>query len=229
MSKPSKKVGVKEQSLAVPKAYAVMKRCDQCETPQDRVKPYDAMMGIGSINMSPDQVQSVYFEEKAALAEASKLHKMHGEDMKMLEEKKQTVINKLSEKIDILEAERTKHFKSKNYDQEAQVASKIQELKDKLKRVEKATKINKKLEEDSTVGEESKESFKAELEKVIKDLGIDAKIESESAKKAVLSPKDGEKLYDNDVDELKKKYKVYPHAPEPENEETRYRYTIEAK
>lgn len=149
MSKTTKKVEKKElkQEMATtPQAFAVMKRCEDCSTPQDRVKPYDAMMGIGSISMSPDQVQGVYFEEKAALAEASKLHKLHEEDMKMLEEKKSTVINKLSDKIDALEAKRTKHFKAKNYDQEAEVASKIQELKDKLKKIEKATKLKKKSE-----------------------------------------------------------------------------------
>lgn len=179
MSKTTKKVENKElkkEMVTTPQAFAVMKRCEDCETPQDRVKPYDAMMGIGSISMSPDQVQGVYFEEKAALAEASKLHKLHEEDMKMLEEKKGMVLSKLFEKIDALEAERTKHFKAKNYDQEAEVASKIQELKDKLKKIEKATKLKKKSEDSDSkkkLSEEEGVSDGSLLNSVKKFIGSD--------------------------------------------------------
>lgn len=148
LDKETKKV--KEVEETTPQAYAVVKNCESCDSAESRVKAYNPILGVTSVDLTPDQVQGVYFEEKAALAEANKLQKMYEADVKMLEEKRGLTVDKLTAKIEALEKQRTSHFKSKNYDGEAEVAKKIQDLMDKLKKIEKATKIKKKqLDEDS--------------------------------------------------------------------------------
>jgi hypothetical protein len=161
LDKDTKKVEKVEEMT--PQAYAVVKNCESCDSAESRVKPYNPMLGVTSINLTPDQVQGVYFEEKAALSEASKLQKMYEADVKMLEEKRGLTVDKLTAKIEALEKERTSHFKSKNYDGEAEVAKKIQDLMDKLKKIEKAKKIKKKSEK-----EEVKKNLSEEMDTTFK-------------------------------------------------------------
>jgi hypothetical protein len=158
LDKETKKV--KEVEETTPQAYAVVKNCESCDSAESRVKAYNPILGVTSVDLTPDQVQGVYFEEKAALAEANKLQKMYEADVKMLEEKRGLTVDKLTAKIEALEKQRTSHFKSKNYDGEAEVAKKIQDLMDKLKKIEKATKIKKKQLDEDSLGEAVDTTFK---------------------------------------------------------------------
>lgn len=139
---PSK---VKEEEIqeaydnAVGNVHTVLKAYPGCN-PEMLVKEIDPIMGAKHHGIDHQTIHGVYGTADEAKKIAEKVYKGHLDALKMLEEKKGNVADKLTKKVEELEKERTEYFKTKDYEKESKVAKQIQHFMDLLKKVEKSKK-----------------------------------------------------------------------------------------
>lgn len=149
---PAKKKKLKEGELDM--VYVVKKPYAGCEL-TDLVKPIDPLVGLAGSSIVPQDVHSTYLDQAAAMSMATELHADHEKQSVALEEKKDMVGKKITQAIDALEKKRKEHVTMAKEDPRnaiehkekiADLASKIDDLMDKLARVEKSKKNEEKKE-----------------------------------------------------------------------------------
>jgi len=113
-------------------------------------------MGINGAGIDPTQVYGAYLDEKAAIVMAEKLYKEFTDAAIMLEKKKEMVVGRIKTAIDELEAKRSESVniikenpKESGAHKEtiAQLATKIDDLMNKLEKIENSKKEIEKDEE----------------------------------------------------------------------------------
>jgi uncharacterized protein (UPF0335 family) len=142
---------VKKESIdgAIDTLYMVKKPYAGCEL-TSLVHPIDPLLGIGAGHqVVPDQVHAVFADQDHAQQVAQDLFEEHSQKMEALEEKKGAVTGKISSAIDSLEKKRKEHVDlakadpknaSQHKEHIAKLATKIDDLMNKLERVEKSKK-----------------------------------------------------------------------------------------
>jgi len=135
--------------------YAVQRPYDGCAS-NKLVHKVDPLMGINGAGIDPTQVYGAYLDEKAAIVMAEKLYKEFTDAAIMLEKKKEMVVGRIKTAIDELEAKRSESVniikenpKESGAHKEtiAQLATKIDDLMNKLEKIENSKKEIEKDEE----------------------------------------------------------------------------------
>lgn len=115
----------------------------------DMVHQIDPLVGLGGMELAPDQVHGVYQNPETAQTIAEMLCKECMQRETMLEEKKEKTTEKIKRMIDKLEKQRKDHVNmvkedpknaSKHRDHVAKLATKIDDLISKLEVIEKSKK-----------------------------------------------------------------------------------------
>jgi hypothetical protein len=126
--------------------YAVARPYDGCNS-ADMIHKVDPMVGVQ--NIEPQQVYGFYPQEDTAMKIAEKLYQEHMQGLKMLEEKKGKVGDKLKSAIDKLEKKRKEHVDMVKEDPKnasthkehiAKLATQIDDLMTKMEKIEKSKK-----------------------------------------------------------------------------------------
>lgn len=142
----SKKKKLKEGELEV--VYVVKKPYAGCQL-TDLVKPIDPLVGLAGHNVVPTDIHSMYIDQDSAMTTAGELHADHEKQSIALEEKKGEVGKRITKAIDTLEKKRKEHVTMAKEDPKnaiehkekiAALAHKIDDLMDKLARVENSKK-----------------------------------------------------------------------------------------
>lgn len=150
---------MKEDKEAIPGAidtlYAVQKPYSGCEL-TSLVKQINPMLGIGTGHeLVPDQIHALYADEDMAKDTANELYEVFLKKEQALEEKKDSVSNKLKSAIDKLEKKRKDHMDiakedpknaSQHREHIAQIMDKIDDFMSKLEKIEKSKKETDKKE-----------------------------------------------------------------------------------
>jgi hypothetical protein len=163
-NKKTMKKTVKEQDQlqkpidgSLNQVFAVQKPYAGCEL-TSLVKPIDPLLGIGAgHSIVPDQIHAVFADEPTAQKIATELYETHMEGQQALEEKKEVATKKLKSVIDAIEKKRKEHMDmakedpknaSKHREQIAIITDKLDDLMNKLEKIEKSKKpIEEKLDE----------------------------------------------------------------------------------
>jgi uncharacterized protein (UPF0335 family) len=136
--------------------YAVQKPITHDCAHTDLIQKVDPMTGIASVGMEPNAVYGLYPDEETAMQIAEKIHKEFVDAAEMLEEKKHKVAEKIKKVMTQMEKARNESMKmikenpmeaSAHRDKVAEYTHKIDELVQKLERIEKAKKEIKKDED----------------------------------------------------------------------------------
>lgn len=128
----------------------IVQRPDSYDVPcQSLVHKADPVTGVGQMGLDPMNVYGAYSDENQAMQIAEKIHKEFVDAAIAKENKKSQVIDKIKETIDALEAQRSESVNmikenpkdSKDHkDKIAHLASKIDDLMQKLERIESSKK-----------------------------------------------------------------------------------------
>lgn len=149
----SKRKKLKEGELDA--VYVVKKPYAGCQL-TDLVTPINPLVGLAGHSIVPEDVHSMYVDQDSAMATAQELHADHEKQSIALEEKKDLVGKKITKAIDTLEKKRKEHVTMAKEDPRnaiehkqkiADLAHKIDDLMDKLARVEKSKKNVEKKED----------------------------------------------------------------------------------
>jgi hypothetical protein len=153
LPKKVKKEGIEG---ALDKVYAVQKPYSGCQL-TSLVHPIDPLLGIGAGHqIVPDAIHAVYPDQETAQRAAETLYNEHAIQEKALEEKKTHVIEKIKKTIDELEKQRKESVdtikenpKDANTHKEkvAHIAAKMDDLVNKLQRIEMSKKDLEKKED----------------------------------------------------------------------------------
>lgn len=129
--------------------YAVQRPYDGCE-PKSLVKHINPLMGLGSDSQDgADSIHAVYSDEDLANDVAMDLYEDYLKGQQALEEKKDTITDKLKKAIDKLEKKRKEHMDmakedpknaSQHREHIAQLMDKIDDFMTKLEKIEKSKK-----------------------------------------------------------------------------------------
>ena len=135
--------------------YAVQKPYSGCQL-TSLIKPIDPLLGLGGSEIVPDAIHAVYPDQEMAQSAAESLYNEHVLQEKALEEKKMHVIEKIKKTIDELEKQRKESVdmikenpKEANTHKEkvAHIAAKMDDLVNKLQRIEMSKKDLEKKED----------------------------------------------------------------------------------
>lgn len=148
---------VKKENVdgAIDTLYMVRKPYSGCEL-TSLVHPIDPLVGLSGSEVVPDHVHAVFSDQDQAQSVAEGLYEDHCKKMEELEEKKNTVADKITKAIEEFEKKRKEHVDAakadpKNASQHkekiAHLATKIDDLMSKLEKVERSKKPTKKDEE----------------------------------------------------------------------------------
>jgi len=148
--KGKKEEGVLEQVYAVQKPYS------GCQL-TSLVHPIDPLVGLDGSSVVPDQVHGVYHDQDQANAVAQEVYEAYCKQEEALEEKKHKVLDKIKKTMSELEKRRSACVEAikenpmdatKYKEEAAKHTTTIDELVNKLERIEKSKKsIDKKKEE----------------------------------------------------------------------------------
>lgn len=156
---PKKAKKVKKEGIegALDTVYAVQKPYVGCEL-TSLVKPIDPLVGLGGSEIIPDAVHAVYPDQEMAQTAAQQIYEEFQAQQKALEEKKVHVIEKIKKTIDNLERQRKESVDMikenpkeahSHKEKVAQIATKMDDLVNKLQRIEMSKKdIEKKEDKD---------------------------------------------------------------------------------
>lgn len=153
LPKKVKKEGV-DQSIT--DLYSVQMPYSGC-TQDSLVKSFNPIQGIPIDQIPHDQIHSVYPDQETANSAAQQLYEDHCNQEAMLEEKKSTTSEKIKKAISQLEKKHKEHITlvkedPKNAKQHrehiAKIATQIDDLMNKLERIEKSKKELAKKEEE---------------------------------------------------------------------------------
>lgn len=136
--------------------HAVIKPYPECKS-TDLVKQVNPIHGIAPHSITQDQIHGLYPSKEEAQSVAEGLHIAHTKKLDELEKKKEDVGNKISKAIDALEKKRKDHVTAAKEDPKnagahrehiASLAHQIDDLMNKLSKVETSKKPKKEEEED---------------------------------------------------------------------------------
>jgi hypothetical protein len=171
--KKTKKEGIEG---ALDTVYAVQKPYSGCQL-TSLVKPIDPLVGIGAGHqVMPDAIHAVYPDQEMAQSAAETLYNEHIIQEKALEEKKMHVVEKIKKTIDSLEKQRKESvdmIKENPKDADthkekvAHIATQMDDLVNKLQRIEMSKKDLEKKEEKKDK-KEKKEDIKEALKKALR-------------------------------------------------------------
>lgn len=169
---PKKKMKKEGIEGALDTVYAVQKPYSGCQL-TSLVKPIDPLVGLGGSEIVPEKVHAVYPDQEMAQNVAQKLYEEFQAQQQALEEKKVKVIEKIKKAMNELERQRKESVQmiqenpkeaQSHKEKVAHIAAKMDDLVDKLHRIEmskKETESKKKAEdkEDKKKVEESLVKF----------------------------------------------------------------------
>jgi hypothetical protein len=150
---------VKKEAIegALDAVYAVQKPYAGCEL-TSLVKPLDPLVGLGGSEIVPEKIHAVYADQDMAQQAAEKIYEEFSKQQEALEEKKLHVIDKIKKTMDELEKQRTESVNMikenpkdahTHKEKVAQIATKIDDLVNKLQKIEMSKKsIEKDKKED---------------------------------------------------------------------------------
>lgn len=156
---PKKVKKVKKEGIegALDSVYAVQKPYVGCEL-TSLVKPIDPLVGLGGSEIVPEKIHAVYADEEMAQNAAQKIYEEFSKQQEALEEKKLHVIDKIKKTMDELEKQRKESVDmikenpkdaTSHKEKVAQIATKMDDLVNKLQRIEMSKKaIEKDKKED---------------------------------------------------------------------------------
>jgi hypothetical protein len=172
LPKKVKKEGIEG---ALDTVYAVQKPYVGCQL-TSLIKPIDPLVGLGGSEIVPEKVHAVYADQEMAQKAAQGLFEEFETQQTALEEKKSQVIEKIKKTMDELEKQRKgavdmikENPKDAHTHKEkvAKIATKIDDLVDKLQKIEMSKKaVDKDKKEEKT--EKKKEDIKETLKKALK-------------------------------------------------------------
>ena len=146
---------VKKENMGVASMYVVRKpHADMKEA--DLVMEFNPLEGIQPLNISMEDVHSVYATAEDAQEIAAEAYKSCMDEAFQLEEKKGKVGDKLKKAIDQLEKKRKEHVDfakedpksaSKHKEHIAKIAAQIDDLMSKMEKIEKSKKNVEKVED----------------------------------------------------------------------------------
>lgn len=164
--KKMKKEGIEG---AIDSVYAVQKPYSGCQL-TSLVQPIDPLVGLGGSKVAPENVHAVYPQQEMAEKVAETLYREFELQEIALEEKKSHVIEKIKKTMNELERQRKESVKMiqenpkeahAHKEKVAQIATKMDDLVDKLQRIELSKKEIKKDEKEEK-GEDKKKKKKVE-------------------------------------------------------------------
>ena len=159
---------VKKESVdgAIDTLYMVRKPYVGCEL-TSLVQPIDPLVGLGGSEVVPDHVHAVFPDQDQAQSVAEGLYEDHCARMEELEEKKNTVADKITKAIEEFEKKRKEHVDAAKADPKnasahkekiAHLATKIDDLMTKLEKVERSKKPTEEKDEKKVVKESINEA-----------------------------------------------------------------------
>lgn len=156
---PKKVKKVKKEGIegALDSVYAVQKPYVGCEL-TSLVKPIDPLVGLGGSEIVPEKIHAVYADQEMAQNAAQQIYEEFSKQQEALEEKKLHVIDKIKKTMDELEKQRKESVDmikenpkdaTSHKEKVAQIATKMDDLVNKLQRIEMSKKsIDKDKKED---------------------------------------------------------------------------------
>jgi uncharacterized coiled-coil protein SlyX len=183
---------------AVDSVYAVQKPYSGCQL-TSLVHPIDPLKGLEGSQIVPDQIHGVYPDQETADQVAGGLYEEYTQGVKALEEKKHKVMEKIKKTMNMLEKTRKMHVdmikenpkdSTEHREKVAKIASQLDDLVDKLQKIERSKKeVEGEENKDSKKkkSEEDKKKLHEELKKfVYKKIqgGEEAEVEAENEKQA---------------------------------------------
>lgn len=170
--KKTKKEGIEG---ALDTVYAVQKPYSGCQL-TSLVQPVDPLVGLGGSEVMPDNIHAVYPDQEMAQSAAETLYNEHVLQEKALEDKKLKVIEAIKKGINKLEGARKQHVDMikenpkdahTHRDEVAKIATQMDDLVNKLQRIEMSKKDLEKKEEKKDK-KEKKEEIKEALKKALR-------------------------------------------------------------
>lgn len=145
---PKKKMKKEAIEGSLNSVYAVQKPYAGCQL-TSLVQPIDPLVGLGGSEVTPEKVHAVYPDQEMAESVAQKLYEEFQAQQEALEEKKVVVMEKIKKKINELERMRSESVKMiqenpkeahSHKEKVAHIATQIDDLVDKLQKIEMSKK-----------------------------------------------------------------------------------------
>lgn len=149
---------------ALDNVFAVQKPYSGCQL-TSLVQPIDPLVGLGGSEVAPENVHAVYPDQETAQSVAQNLYEEFQAQQKALEEKKVVVMEKIKKKINELERMRSESVKMiqenpkeahSHKEKVAHIATQIDDLVDKLQKIEMSKKPVEKEEDEKKKKEKKK-------------------------------------------------------------------------